>query len=153
MSKRFKDRHGRQYKIKITIPKMRFVRDELEIDLGQQSAFIGLSNNPIELVNVLYCLVKDQADKYGLTDVQFGESFDGDTLEQAWEAFGEAYLSFCPSHQASLLRKLMAAAAKTEMLSKIEAENRLQSLVESYNLHSKSADPSELNQETIRLEN
>ena len=99
MSKKFKDTAGREYKIKITIPRLRWIRDEIDIDLGKKDAFIALSNNPIDLVNVLYMLVKDQADKYKISDVAFGESMDGDTLETAWEAFGEAYLSFCPSHQ------------------------------------------------------
>ena len=150
----FCDKHGNEYRIKITFPLLRFVRDELDIDLGKNESYIALSNNPIDLVNVLYCLVKEQADAYGLTDVQFGEAFvNRDELDKAWAAFGKAFLSFCPSHQADLLRQLMATAEKTELLSQIEAENRLKSLVESYNLDSKLLEALESSQATIPLEN
>ena len=154
MSKRkFKDTKGREYKLRITIPRLRWIRDEIDVDLGKKDTFVALSNNPIDLVNVLYMLVKEQADKHGISDIEFGESMDGDTLHEAWEAFSDAYLSFCPSHQAELLRKLMAAASKTEHLSTLEVEHRLNQLVESYNLGSKSVPSSESKLETIPLKN
>ena len=78
---------------------------------------------------------------------------DGETLEAAWDAFGEAYLSFCPSHQADLLRKLMATAAKAEHLSVLEVENRLEMLTDSYQSGSNTVQSSESNPETIPLEN
>ena len=148
MPHQFQDTEGRQYNIKVTIPRMRWIRDEIGVDLGRKDAFIALSANPIDLVNVIYMLVKDQADKYKLTDVQFGEAMDGDTLEQAWQAFSEAYLSFCPSHQAKLLRKLMAASEQTELLSVEEVEYKLGQLVGSYKSRSNAAPSLGVSQET-----
>ena len=151
--KRFKDTAGRQYKIKVTIPRLRLVRDELDIDLGRQDTFIALSINPIDLVNVLYLLVREQVDEHKLTDVEFGEALDGDTLEAAWAAFSEAYLDFCPSHQAMILRRLMTKAMQAERLGSHEIDSRMDILLESFKSDSKSAGVSELNRATFPLEN
>lgn len=152
INKQFTDIEGRVYTVKVTIPRLRWIRDEIDVDLGKRTEFIQLSTNPIDLVNVLYMLVKEQADGYELTDVQFGESLDGDTLQAAWEAFGESYLSFCPSHHAKILRQLMASLDETEKMSADQVEYQLRELVASYKSDSKSAGSSELNQETTALE-
>lgn len=154
MSKRsFKDTAGREYKIKITIPRLRMVRDEIDVDLGKPEAFLQLATSPIDLVDVLYLLVKGQADKYKLTDVAFGESFDGPAIESAWEALSEAYLSFCPSHRADTLRKLMADAQKAELLGMELVDDILMGQLESFKSDWSSADASESNRKTIPLEN
>ena len=151
--KKFKDTAGREYKIKVTIPKLRWIRDEIDVDLGQRQAFIELSNNPIDLVNVLYMLVKEQCDEYKISDVEFGESLDGDTLEKAWEAFGESYLSFCPSHRAEALRAMMAASKKAERLTEEAIDKRLDQLVELYSLAYNSPESSESSRPIIPLGN
>ena len=149
----FTDVHGNVYRVKITIPKLQYVRDEIDIDLGKEAAYIELSRNPIDFVNVLYCLLIEQVKKHKLTDVEFGESFDGDVIENAWSAFSEAYLSFCPSHQEKLLRDLMAKAYQTELVASEVVDAKLSLLVDSLKSASGIAEHSESSQETIPLEN
>ena len=149
----FTDTAGRKYKFKVTIPRLQLVRDELEIDLGKPDSFIGLSKNPLDVVNVFYLMLRDQANEHGLTDVQFGESFDGDVLEAAWEAFSKAYLSFCPSRQRKLLQKLMASVEQTEMEATELVVDRLQNLSASLKRHTNSPPSSESTWESTASDN
>ena len=149
----FTDTAGRKYKFKITIPRLQLVRDELDIDLGKPETFISLSKNPIDVVNVLYLLLRDQAKSHGVTDVQFGESFDGDVLEAAWEAFSKAYMSFCPSRQREMLRQLMAAIDQTEMEAAEIVVDRLQNFSASLKKDTSLRQSSESKLETIASDN
>jgi len=102
----FKDANNREWLVKIDAPKIREVRERLKLDLvaSDGSAFEKLGSDPVLLVDCLWVLVSSQRPE--VTDIQFGESLTGDSLEQAAQALTSAALDFFRPAQRSLLRSL-----------------------------------------------
>jgi len=102
--KRFTDARGRDWTVEINVSAIRRVRDLLDIDLTaldeQDGALIKtLHDDPITLVDVLYVICKPQADRDGITDVQFGEGMAGDAIAHATEALIGEIINFTPSQR------------------------------------------------------
>jgi hypothetical protein len=105
----------RTWEIAINVAAIKRVRGLLRIDLyalvddGFQS--LGkLVSDPVTLADVLYCLCKDQADKIGVTDEEFGRALAGDAIARAADAFVEELIDFFPDARAreSLRRAIQA---------------------------------------------
>lgn len=102
----FKDTSDREWQVTLDAPKIRDVRTRLQLDLvaADGGAFDKLAADPVLLVDVLWVLVGDQ--RSDVTDVQFGRSLGGDSLEAAANALTQAALDFFRPGQRSLLRCL-----------------------------------------------
>lgn len=100
----FTDRHGNAWHIDITIASLRRVRSMMGLDLANitlprdgghdQPLMTELAMAPDLLVDVVYVLVKPQADAREMSDEQFGESLDGEALASLQDAFWEALRLF-----------------------------------------------------------
>ncbi len=67
-----------------------------------------LIGDPGALVDCLYVLCQEQADKLGVSDEAFGVAMGGDSLEQAADAFYEEYICFFPDAKVRAnLRKML----------------------------------------------
>ena len=105
---KFKTGTGHSFRLKITIPRIKAVREEPGIDIGILDDFIMLPGDLPKLVDVLYLLCEKQCNKIGMTDEEFGESLCGDYLEDAWSALERAYLAFCPSRRRKIVKAALA---------------------------------------------
>jgi hypothetical protein len=112
----FKDNKNRVWEVEITVWHVRRVRSLAGVDLlaltedGAKGLGELLGDVP-KLVDVVFVLVKDQADAQGVTDEDFGRSLGGDSLEGLTTAFLEGLASFFQNPaQRKLLRDLIAAA-------------------------------------------
>lgn len=137
----FKDREGREFNIVITVGAMKRCKALAGVDLyklvdDKFRKLKELLENLEELCNVVYALVKDQADKMTVTeadgsqraytDEDFGNMMAGDTLYYASEAFQEAYLLFYPNPGVrAALRKVFEKAKKAETLALNRANETL----------------------------
>ncbi len=65
------------------------------VDDGLQ-ALGKLVSDPVRLADVLYCLVKDEADARQVSDEDFGRALAGDAITAAAEAFVEELIDFFP---------------------------------------------------------
>jgi len=125
----FKDNAGRSWTIAIHVAAVKRVRGLLSLDLYSllDERFAGLAKllaDPVDFVDVLYVLCKDDADRLGITDEDFGRAMAGDSIEHARNAFLEEYADFFPDPRVRAgLRKVMAASAKVR--------DRMMSLMES----------------------
>jgi len=125
----FKDNAGRSWTIAIHVAAVKRVRGLLSLDLYSllDERFAGLAKllaDPVDFVDVLYVLCKDDADRLGITDEDFGRAMAGDSIEHARNAFLEEYADFFPDPRVRAgLRKVMAASAKVR--------DRIMSLMES----------------------
>src|SRR5690242_12929405 len=97
----FKDRKNGGWSIDITVAAAKRVRDLLKVNLYEliDDNLAGLRKllaDPIGLIDVMYVLCKEQADKQAppLTSEGFGELFAGEALGAAGEAFVEAFIDF-----------------------------------------------------------
>lgn len=142
MAKQFTDATGRAWPVPVNVSTIKRARDLVDVNLLDIVADNGalmqkLSTDPIVLCNVLYCLCKDQADREGLTDYQFGELLAGDCLEAATLALLEGLADFFPKAKRELLRtalgkleayqgkiigRLQARIESPELAAQIEAQ-------------------------------
>ena len=113
--KTFTDTEEHKWEIKLTIASAKRVRDLLgvnllELEVGDPPLITRLAIDYLLLCDVIFVLVKPQADTAGITDVQFGQALGGDALQKAQIAFYEELISFFRQ----LGRKDLAQAIKKQ---------------------------------------
>ena len=114
-----------------------------EKDPAEASLLAQLQSDPILLIDVIFVLVKPQADARSLTDEQFGIKVGGEELNSIVDAFWGAYEDFFQKCGNSALEKLihlnrkmmakaMDSAEKSVDLEKIEApmDQQLQEMLD-----------------------
>lgn len=98
----FKDMNGRTWTVEITVGSMRRVNTLIGVNLfkmheprvpGGIVLFDEIFNDALLLVDIVFALVKPQADRVNVSDEQFGESLGPEGLRGATEALRES-LSF-----------------------------------------------------------
>lgn len=102
--RQFVDNAGRTWVIQIHAYAVKELRDLLDVDLyglidDNLQPLGKLLGDPIKLVDVIYCLCSDQAEKAGVTDRDFGRAMAGDSIEKAADAFVEELTDFFPNAQ------------------------------------------------------
>ena len=115
--KPFTDASGRTWELTVVVSAVNRVRDLLGVDLMDVAGgdlLERLADDPVLLVDVLYVLVKPQADAKGASDEDFGRGMVGGVLDDAASALMKELLGFFPSAQ--------RARALGKMARKIEAQ-------------------------------
>lgn len=97
----FKDNHGRDWCIAINVTTAKRCKAFVGVDLyglvdERFERLDKLLGNPCDLVDVVYCLCKDDADKLGVSDENFGRGMGGDSLQRAADAFMAELIDFFP---------------------------------------------------------
>jgi len=105
--KAFEDARGRTWVLAVNVVTCRRVKARLDIHLpglaeDRAKGLVELLGDALRLVDVLYVLCQDQAEKAGVTDEQFGEAMAGDALAAAADAFVEAWTDFFHGPQQEL---------------------------------------------------
>ena len=111
----FTDTAGRAWTVVVTVSGIKRVRDLLSVDLldvANGDLLSRLADDPVLLVDVLYALLKPEADARGVTDEDFGRALVGGVLDEASSALMKGLLDFFPSAQ--------RARALARMVRKIE---------------------------------
>jgi len=139
--KTFNDSAGRTWTLAITVDAVRRVRDLVGVNLarlveprepGRELPLLtDLADDLILLVDVIYALVKPQADALGVSDEDFGRALGGEAIAAAHEAFWRELADFFRS----LRRRPNAAEARAieKQLAMVEAamaatERRIEAL-------------------------
>jgi hypothetical protein len=111
---RFTDREGRTWDIDINVRSISRVRGLLDVNLLelllQDSKLNERLDDPVQLVDVLYVLCKDQCDAQNVTDEHFGRSLTRDSIEDGWRAVLEGLVSFSPRGVRPAYRKALDKA-------------------------------------------
>lgn len=111
----FTDAENRKWRICINVAALKKCRNLLEEDLMAlvDDGFESLNaflNNPIRLVDVIYVLCQDQAEKASVSDEDFGRAMAGGAIKDAATAFVEELADFFPDPRVGAgLKKLMRA--------------------------------------------
>jgi len=97
--KEFRDSAGRTWPVQLTVGSAKRVRDLLGVDLlapeqGEPPLLTRLGTDEMLICDVLYCLVKPQADAKGVSDEQFGESLGGEAIARGMEALYAELVDF-----------------------------------------------------------
>jgi hypothetical protein len=96
----FKDNAERAWCVEINVATLKRVRGLTGTDLLgvlEGPLIEKLVRDPVLLCDVVYAVIKPQADAAGVSDEQFGGAMAGDAIDAAWAALTEELVSFCPS--------------------------------------------------------
>ncbi len=127
----FTDTQGRAWSVAITVDTIRRVRALTGTDL---MGVLGgdlierLSGDPVLLADVLYAVVKPEAEARGVDDADFGRALAGDAVAAATTALLEGLVGFFPSPRARLLRQALAKLDDWQTAALSAAEERLSTL-------------------------
>ena len=87
---RFTDQKNRSWEVRITIGAVKRVKSYTGLDILDQSGdnplTIRLYEDPIQLAEVLWGLISDQAQAQNVTEEDFGSSLGGAAMAQAYDA-------------------------------------------------------------------
>ena len=137
--KTFTDSAGRTWTISLTIDSAKRVRDLLNINLlepevGDPPLITRLGTDEFLLCDVLYCLIKPQADSLNITSEQFGQALGGDVILAAQNAFYDEVIDFFQKRgrtdrakAAATQQKMinLAIAQVTQNLAQIDLDKKL----------------------------
>lgn len=124
----FYDSAGRLWTPRIRVGELKRVKHLCGIDLlelvqpTQPERFAQLMARllaePILLIDILYCVCKDECDARGMTDEDFGRAMAGDVLDAAFDAILAAIIDFFPHrrHRWRLERLAIAILTTAEKL-------------------------------------
>ena len=113
----FTDNAGRTWTVQVNVAAIKRVRGLLGVDLYKLvddgfQALARLVSDPVQLADVLYCLVKDEADAKQIDDEEFGCGLAGDAITLAADAFVEELIDFFPDARARAGRRKVIDAGK-----------------------------------------
>jgi len=106
----FTDTKDRVWKVEITVATIKRVRDLIDVDIYQAvgaEMLTELITDPVKLVDILYAVLKPDADERGVSDVEFGSSLGGDAVAEATQAFLEELVEFFPKPKRALLTRVL----------------------------------------------
>jgi hypothetical protein len=151
----FTDNAGRVWTVAIHAASIKRVQGLLKVNLYKliDDNFKGLGEllaDIIQLVDVLYCLCKEEADAKNVSDEDFGRALGGDALYRATDAFLEELIDFFPDPRArSNLRKLLAEGRKVrgrmmdraeQVLASFDADREANKLLRSFGIAPESSE-------------
>jgi hypothetical protein len=102
----FKDNAGRSWSVCINVDAIRRVRSLLNVNLleiVEGKLVERLIADPVLLCDVLYAVVKLDADAQKISDLDFGRAMAGDAIEHATTALLEELVDFFPLRQRQVL--------------------------------------------------
>jgi hypothetical protein len=115
----FTDNKGRKWEVTISVGTVKKAKAHLDVDMMNPKAIITRIADPIFLCDLLFVVCKEQADKEGITDEDFGYSMGGHALWDAQNAFTEEYIDFFQNPEVrenlrALTEKLKTATTKMQ---------------------------------------
>lgn len=92
----FTDTQKKNWTVNVTVSTLKRVKAALGIDMLDIDTFLKQVQDPISLCDILYLACKDEADREGISDEQFGGRLSGPSLRDGKNALMEAYINFIP---------------------------------------------------------
>jgi hypothetical protein len=110
--KTFADNAGRTWAITVNVAAVKRVRELLAVNILEIADQKGkllerLVEDPCLLCDVLWCLVKPEAEAKGVTDEEFGRALGGDALDAATDALLTEIADFFPKGRREVLRRIL----------------------------------------------
>ena len=115
--KTFADNAARTWAITVNVAAVKRVRELLAVNILEIADSKGkllerLVEDPCLLCDVLWCLVKPEAEAKGISDEEFGRALGGDALDQATDALLTEIADFFPKSRREVLRRILEEAER-----------------------------------------
>ena len=136
---KFLDAENRSWEPEVNVVTIGRVRTALKINLLELllpgSTLADQLSDPCLLVDILFLLCKDQADKLGIDDVAFGKAMTPDGIEDGWSSALEGVVLFSPrglrpAHQKVLLKAKQYQAAAAEKIKTLVAGTEFEAMLD-----------------------
>ena len=117
--KTFTDSAGRVWTVAINVDAIKRVQSLVQVNLLEAiegKLLERLSTDMVLLCDILFALVKPEADAKNVSDQDFGRAMAGDVLDAASTALLEELVDFFPSGKRRLLSQALAKLQKLEAL-------------------------------------
>ena len=99
--KTFGDNAGNEWAVEINVAALKRIRSLTRTDLLEVISggdlLERLMRDPVLLCDILFALVKPQADQKQISDETFGAAMAGDAIDSATAALLDELVAFCPS--------------------------------------------------------
>jgi hypothetical protein len=108
----FCDNANRKWSLAINTATIKRVKEIMGVnllDVVGGKLMDKIASDPALFADILFVLVKPQADALGVSDVDFGEALAGDEIEAASMALIQALVDFFPKGRREVLGKAIAA--------------------------------------------
>lgn len=135
----FRDKENRAWTPVVDIITIRRVRDALDINVLELmvpgSGLPDRLNDPCLLVDVLYLLCKDEADRLNIDDQSFGRAMTPDGIRDAFREISEGVVNFSHSGIRPAYRKILETAIRydkkqTELLAALMENPEFDTMIE-----------------------
>jgi hypothetical protein len=129
--KSFTDNAGRTWKVTINVETIRRVRALLNLNLLDAVEGVLLErlvHDPVLLCDVLFAIVKPEAESRAVADADFGAALAGDSIDQATRALLEELVDFFPRERRRVLSKALEKMKDLERQALKLAEEKLESV-------------------------
>ncbi|MBE7466816.1 MAG: hypothetical protein HS116_25375 [Planctomycetes bacterium] len=130
----FKDNAGRTWTVSVDVDAIRRVRTALQVNLASAElaqVLERLLSDPVLLCDVLFVVCKPEADKLGVSDVDFGRAMAGDAIEAGTLALLEELANFTPNpRDRARVKRLLQAMQQLAERTRDAAETRLEREIE-----------------------
>ena len=127
----FKDNAGRTWTVAVNVGAIKAVKDALAVNLVDGTVngnmMERLAGDPILLADVLYVLCREECEARQVSDIDFGRSLAGDSIDSATEALLEELVDFFPSSRRGLLRNVLVKYRKLDGMRVTAMQQRLDS--------------------------
>jgi len=126
--KSFTDNETRTWTLTINVNAVKRVRSLVDVDLMRVldgDLLERLVGDPVLLCDVIFALVRPEADSKNVTDEDFGRSMAGDAIDRATQALLEELVDFFPEGRRKVLAKALERFKVLESKALALAETRL----------------------------
>ncbi len=104
----FKDKKGREWSLELNVISAKRVKSDTGVDLLDMESLSDKLADTYTLVEVLWSMIRKQAEALNVDAEGFGKSLDGDSIELATDALLEEVTDFFPSSRRKILKKALA---------------------------------------------
>jgi len=123
----FTDVQGRAWEVAVNYGAMRRVRESLSVNLMEVvggELLQRITSDPVLLIDILYWVLKPQADERNISINDFAEIFDGDTVYNASMALRDSIINFFPKDKRAAAKRMVERVDRIadEMWQKMERE-------------------------------
>jgi hypothetical protein len=129
--KTFADSAGRTWTVSLTLDSVKRVRDLLgvnllELDQGEPPLLTRIGTDVILLCDMIFAILKPQADAAGVSDAEFGAALGGEVIMAAQKAFYEELVGFFRQLGRGDLARAVEAQQRMILLAVAAVERRIE---------------------------
>ena len=126
---RLTDAKGQVWEVVLDVATVKRVKELTGCNVGiilndRMQALADLVGDPVLLIDVVYAICKPQCEQRGISDEEFGQSFSGQTLQDAYDAFMQALIDFFPNRQSRILQNLVKTTNQAAEVLATKAEKQ-----------------------------